>query len=91
MRTDPASGQSTEDAIVDYVSNSRESMTIDQVAEELERLARYGASWPKATRHEYKRAIERVIHADRLRVDGLGVLRLPEKDSAKTPMQQSLF
>lgn len=76
--------------IVEYCTDLPYVQTAQQIAAELEHLAKHGASWPSATATHWLRVIKQAIEAGAI-VERDGVLGPPKPIEAESLVQRSLF
>jgi phosphohistidine phosphatase SixA len=83
--------QPRDNAVLLYISElGRTQQTAAQVSDELARLGRHGADWPRASRAEWIAEIGRLIDAGSLEQRPDDTLRIPRENSSK-PTQMGLF
>ena len=73
--------------LIEFIRGNREPYKLDEAAEELHKLGRLGAAWPRASAVEWKRELQRLVDEGKL-VDSNGMLTVARVESLK---QGSLF
>jgi hypothetical protein len=76
--------------IVEYCTDLPYVNKAQEIASELEHLAKHGASWPRATASHWLRVIKQAIEAGAI-VERDGVLGPPKPTQAESLVQRSLF
>ena len=79
----------TEKAIVEFVSsaNSRFTMTVKQIAAELEMLAKRGAAWPPCSAEQWERTIRQALKSGSLVFNDRGYVGPPTTETKYSQME----
>lgn len=73
--------------LIEFIRGNREPYDLDEAAEELHKLGRLGAAWPRASAVEWKREFQRLVSEGKLN-ECNGMLTVAKVESLK---QGSLF
>jgi hypothetical protein len=77
-------------SIIEYCTALPYVQTAQEVAAEIEHLAKHGAQWPQASATHWLRVIRQAIEAGAI-VDRDGLLGPPKPTEAESLVQRSLF